>query len=123
MPANARVVDAIECAGGLLPEANAAAINQARPLADGEQVIVPAAGEAQENAAVQAGVSSDGKVNINTADVSTLCTLSGIGETKAGAIIAYREAKGSFASIEEIKAVDGIGEKLFAKIREEITTG
>ena len=61
-----------------------------------------------------------GKVNINTADIETLCTLTGIGESKAFSIIAYRTANGGFESIEQIKEVSGIGEDVFEKIRDKI---
>lgn len=61
------------------------------------------------------------KVNINTADVEELTTVSGIGESKAKAIIAYREENGNFKKIEDILNVSGIGEKLFEKIKENIT--
>lgn len=64
---------------------------------------------------------TSGKVNINTADVEELTTISGIGESKAKAIIAYREENGNFKKIEDILNVSGIGEKLFEKIKENIT--
>lgn len=64
---------------------------------------------------------TSGKVNINTADVEELTTVSGIGESKAKAIIAYREENGNFKKIEDILNVSGIGEKLFEKIKENIT--
>lgn len=64
---------------------------------------------------------TSGKVNINTADIEELTTVSGIGESKAKAIIAYREENGNFKKIEDILNVSGIGEKLFEKIKENIT--
>lgn len=60
-------------------------------------------------------------VNINTASVSELTTVTGIGESRAQAIIAYREANGGFQTIEDIKKVDGIKDGLFAKIKDKIT--
>ena len=60
------------------------------------------------------------KVNINTADIAQLCTLSGIGESRARDIIAYREANGAFQSTEEIMNVSGIKEATFQKIKDEI---
>lgn len=62
----------------------------------------------------------DGKVNINTADIETLCTLTGIGESKAFSIIAYRTANGGFESIEQIKEVSGIGEEIYNDIKDKI---
>lgn len=70
-----------------------------------------------EKSAVQGG----GLVNINTASVSELTTVTGIGESRAQAIIAYREANGGFQTIEDIKKVDGIKDGLFAKIKDKIT--
>jgi len=64
---------------------------------------------------------TSGKININTADISSLCTLNGIGESKAFEIISYRTANGSFKSIDELKNVDGIGDATFEKIRDSIT--
>lgn len=62
-----------------------------------------------------------GKINLNTADAEELMRLNGIGEKRAADIIAYREQKGAFGSIEEIMEISGIGEKLFEKIKEDIT--
>ncbi|MDY3285377.1 MAG: ComEA family DNA-binding protein [Eubacteriales bacterium] len=67
--------------------------------------------------------SASGKVNINTATAAELDTLPGIGPVKAQSIIAYREANGSFSSIEDLILVDGIGEKTMAELRPLITTG
>lgn len=66
---------------------------------------------------------SDGKVNINTADLTQLQTLNGIGEVRAQAIISYREAYGAFQSIEEIKNVSGIKDAVFNKIKDDISVG
>lgn len=62
-----------------------------------------------------------GRIDLNTADKAALMTLDGIGETLAARIIAYREARGGFQSVEELLQVEGIGEKRFAAIREHIT--
>lgn len=69
------------------------------------------------------GLEQNGKVNINTADESGLATLSGIGDTRAKAIIAYREENGPFATIEDIMNVSGIKEGTFEKIKDDIVVG
>ena len=66
------------------------------------------------------GITSDGRVNINTATAAELITLSGIGQTRAEAIIRHREARGGFERIEEIMNVSGIGESIFASIKDRI---
>lgn len=73
-----------------------------------------------ENSAARTGA-DNGLVNINTASVSELTGVSGIGESRAQAIIDYREKNGAFKSVEEIKKVDGIKDGLFAKIKDYIT--
>ncbi|WP_079201449.1 helix-hairpin-helix domain-containing protein [Pseudomonas sp. CC6-YY-74] len=73
-------------------------------------------------AAVQVAVAEVGKVNLNTADAPTLQReLSGIGETKAKAIVAYREAHGAFTSVDEVLEVKGIGESILAKNRDKLS--
>ncbi len=128
--ADSRVFQAIEAAGGLLPEAASSAVNQAQPVSDGQQIYVPTQEEVEEGAlpaAIQpaesetgTGASADGVVNINTADASALKSLSGIGDAKAQAILAYREEHGSFSSIEEIMQVPGIKESTFSAIKDKI---
>lgn len=133
MPPDSRVYEAVEAAGGLLPEAAGNRVNQAQPLSDGQQIYVPTKEEAEKAGAVpaegafpetEAGenspVSENGKVNLNTADAAALQTLSGIGESKAQAILAYREEHGGFSSIEELMDVPGIKENTFLKIKEKI---
>lgn len=71
----------------------------------------------QQNTGGTEQASGSGKVNLNTAGKEELMTLSGIGESRADAIIAYREANGPFGSIEEIMNIEGIKEKMFEKIR------
>ena len=129
-----RVFQALDAAGGVLPDAAEAYINRAQELKDGQQLYVPTVEETQEQGSVWTapaqgetarlsdGTASDTeeKVNINTADESLLCTISGIGASKARAIISYREANGPFSSIEEIMNVEGIKEGTFSKIKEEI---
>ena len=121
LAAGSRAEAAVKAAGGVTGDALEESLNQARILTDGEQIRVLTKEEAQNAAAAgQEGVSG-GKIDINTADISGLVTLNGIGETKAEAIIAYREAHGGFKKIEDICEVDGIGEKTFEKIKDSIT--
>ena len=127
LPSGSRIYHVIQAAGGMLPEAETRAVNQAQELSDGEQITVPTVEEAQDPAqpAVSGGsaASGDGKVNLNTAGIEELCTLAGIGETRAQAIVDYREQNGGFQSIEELMNIDGIKEKTFEKLKEEVTVG
>lgn len=124
-----RVFQAIELAGGFLPEAAAEYVNRAQGLTDGEQVYIPTREEAGEllvpasqpekaEAASLAGTKD--KVNLNTANAEELMTLKGVGATRADAILAYREEHGGFSSIEEIMNVQGIKEGTFEKIKDDI---
>lgn len=152
LAADSRVFQAIELAGGYLPEAAGNYLNRASLLSDGQQIYVPTQTELDENpekfsseiagAASGAGTSagtvsgqaadaSSGQstesasgatlVDLNTADETELTTLTGIGASKAQAIIAYREVNGPFAAIEDLMKVDGIKEGTFAKIKDKIT--
>lgn len=126
LAADARVYEGIEAAGGLLPEAYTKALNQAQLLSDGEKVYVPTAeeweGAGQENAAFESAFQTqeqdDRLININTADADKLCELPGVGESRAQAIIAYREENGPFTDIAQIQNVSGIKSGLFSKIRD-----
>lgn len=130
--AGSRLYEVVELAGGLTDEADQTSLNLARQVTDGEQVVILTReetakleaegkyvpGQLASDAAV---MSASSLVNINTATLSELTSVSGIGETRAQAIIAYREANGSFGCIEDIMKVDGIKEGLFAKIKDQIT--
>ena len=123
---DARVFEALESAGGMTPEASADAVNLARAVVDGEQIYVPTAEEvSQQGAGVGTESIPNGtaqsKVNINTASMEELMTLTGIGEAKAGSIVRYREEHGRFQSIEELMEIEGIKEGVFSKIKEDIT--
>lgn len=122
---DSRIYQAIEAAGGMTEDAAADSINQAQKLQDGQQIYVPSKEEAASgtfgtgtNAA--AGMQDDGKVSLNTAAKEELMTLPGIGEVKAEAIISYREEKGGFQSIEELKEIEGIKEGVFQKVKDQI---
>ena len=132
LAAGSRVFQAIEAAGGYLPEAALTCVNRAGVLTDGQQLYIltqeemerqgldPAemakASDGQmngsagtgQNTGMAAQVQQDNRININTADEAQLTTLTGIGATRAQAIIAYREENGPFAAIEDIMNVQGI---------------
>lgn len=115
---DARLVDALAAAGGSLESADLRAINLARPITDGEQIIVPAEGETPEIPQTPGVV--DGKVDLNTADLATLETLPRIGPALAQRIIDWREQNGGFRSVDDLLAVPGIGEKLMEGLREQV---
>lgn len=119
-----RVNDAVIKAGGLTEDAFPEALNLASLAADGMKIYVPCPEEAEyfdpgDTSETQED-SGNSKVNINTADVAALTTLSGIGESKAKCIISYREEHGSFQTVEEIMNVEGIKEGSFNKIKNDI---
>lgn len=143
-----RIYQAVELAGGFSEQAGQDALNQAQLLADGMKVYVPTMEEAEAlretkeeapewimldegdggagsaaNASQDLSLSSQaqGLVNINTANEAQLCTLPGVGSSKAGSIIRYREAHGAFQRIEDIMNVEGIKDGLFNKIKDSIT--
>ncbi len=117
-----RAVDVVAAAGGLTPTADPAALNLARFLSDGEQIIVPALGQAVPASGAGAGTSIPGKVNINTADEPTLETLPRVGPAMAARILAWRAANGRFTAVEDLMSVTGIGEKTFEGLKDLVTT-
>lgn len=112
----ARLVDAVAAAGGTTDAADLAAVNLARILTDGEQIIVPTLGAAPDG--TSAAPPGDDRIDLNTADQAALETLPRIGPALAERIIAWREENGRFASVDDLLAVPGIGEKLLAGIRD-----
>lgn len=116
LESDARLVDALAAAGGTTDAADLAAVNLARPLSDGEQVIVPPKGTpAAGDATQQAG---DGLIDLNSADQAALEELPRIGPALAQRIIAWRDDNGRFRSVDDLLAVPGIGEKLLAGLRD-----
>lgn len=109
-----RVNDAIIMAGGLTEKANTKNLNKARKLVDGEKIYIQSEDE------IESSSNSSGLININTASIGDLMSLPGIGEVYARRIIDYRNLK-LFGSVEEIKNIEGIGEKTFEKINALIT--
>ncbi|WP_422123109.1 helix-hairpin-helix domain-containing protein [Planococcus sp. X10-3] len=128
MPPDSRLHDAIDLAGGLLPDADDLSLNMAMKLTDEMSVYVPKMGEAAiappvitQSASGTSAAGTGGTVNINAADEAGLSTLPGIGPSKAAAIIAHREENGPFASIEALKDVTGIGDKTFENLKDAIS--
>jgi len=120
-----RMIDAVEAAGGLLSTADRKQVNLARILVDGEQIYIPEVGEVENvNSGIEVSLTTStqsGKININTASQSELETLNGIGKVLAERILQYRNDKGRFKTIEEIKKVSGIGDKKYEGIKDHIT--
>lgn len=123
--AAARVVDAIEAAGGLRADADRARLNLAAVLSDGQRLWVPVVGEAEpdvvgpDGGRVEpggGGGSEAGLIDLNTADATTLETLPGIGPSIAAAIIRHRELEGAFQRVEDLLEVAGIGPSRLAQI-------
>lgn len=118
-----RINHAIFAAGGMTDLAADTYLNQAEILEDGQKIYVPDKEEVEEQAlaaALKQAEETDDRININTADKAQLTQLSGIGDSRAEAIIVYRETVGPFESIEEIKKIDGIKDGIFEKIKEKI---
>lgn len=132
----ARIIDAINAAGGKTEEADLSKINLAYVVEDGTQIYIPRINEnlnQVELISTEAGQSvvinnsnineeeNNTKVNINTANKEKLETLPGIGETTAQKIIDYREQNGKFTKIEDLQNVSGIGEAKFNSLKDKIT--
>lgn len=119
LPAGSRVADAIEAAGGAGQEADLAALNLARVLTDGEQVVVPRPGE-QVQVVPGAGDAEGGLLDLNGADVAALDALPGIGPVLAQRIVDWRADNGRFTSVEELGEVTGIGPSVLADLRDRV---
>lgn len=127
-----RINDAIQKAGGLTTDADSKSINLAQKLTDEAVVYVATMGENAANVSSNTGQSSTSgtsevasqkgnKVNLNTADLSELQTISGIGQKRAQDILDYREANGKFNSVDDLKNVSGVGAKTLEKLKEYVT--
>jgi len=130
LPSTARVGAALERAGGPLRRADLTAVNLAATVQDGQQIKVPRVGERPASAAApdaSAGSSGAGasggagaKISLASATVEQLDGLDGIGPTLAKRIVEYRDSHGGFRSVEQLREVEGIGEKRFAALREAV---
>lgn len=125
-----RLYELINKAGGLSEKASESFLNQAEVLSDGQKVYVPSVLEVSKGTVTADGDTSgadknresgSSPVNINSAGVDELCSISGIGESRARDIVAYREANGAFSRVEDIMKVSGIKNGLFEKIKAQIT--
>jgi competence protein ComEA len=112
---NSRIFDLIFQAGGFTEGANTASINLARELRDGEQLRVLNVSEALSTIEVESST-----ININSADAADLDRLPGIGPTLAQRIIDFRTANGAFTSINQLRKVSGIGQKLFDQLKTQV---
>lgn len=125
LPEGSRIYQAVEMAGGLLPEADERYLNLAAMVADGMQITIYTKEEAATAVQSGGGMEDSGtypsKIDINTAGKEALMTLKGIGESRAEAIIAYRKEHGPFKQIEDIMLVPGIKDGAFQKIKADIT--
>jgi competence protein ComEA len=127
LDAAARVIDAIEAAGGGAPDADLNRLNLAAKVADGQRVLVQRVGEAAPAGSASPGGSAGGSadpsalVSLNSATQAELEALPGIGPSLAGAIITERERRGGFRSVNELRDVRGIGEKRFADLKDKVT--
>jgi len=121
-----RALDAVAAAGGFTPTADQGQLNLARPLVDGEQIVVPEIGEAPP---VVSGLpppgagapAVGGKVNLNAADQAALETLPRVGPALARRILDWRDTNGRFTAIEDLMSVTGIGEKTFDGLKDLVT--
>lgn len=125
LPAGSRVKDLVDAAGGAMPNADLERINLAAPLVDGSQVFVPRQGEPVP-AAVGAGSPGDastpaGPVDLNTATLDQLDALPGVGPATAKAILAERDKRGRFSSVEDLLDVRGIGPAKLDALRDLVT--
>jgi competence protein ComEA len=115
LPEGSRIADALEAAGGYAEDAKWDVVNLAEIVQDGQMIRFPSLDEV-----VYPETDGDPRIDINSADVDTLTSLTGIGKSRAQGIISYREKEGPFSSIEDIKNVPGIKDSIFEQIKEEI---
>lgn len=116
LPAGARVVDAIDRAGGPAHGAMLEGINRAARLTDGQQVMVPERGP-DGTIATATGGADDGPISLGSASVEQLETIDGIGPVTAGRIVEYRDQHGGLASVDQLDQVSGIGPATMESLR------
>jgi competence protein ComEA len=108
LPAGSRVMDAITAAGGFVSDVSAVNLNLAAHIEDGQLIYV----------GQDTGPSADTRINLNTATLTDLEALPGVGPVMAQRILQWRTTNNRFSSVEELQEIDGIGPKLFSRLRE-----
>lgn len=121
LPAGARVADALDAAGGALPDTDLSFLNLARKVTDGELILVGVTPPPDAGADGGGNGSAAGLVNLNTATLTQLDALPGIGPSLAQRILDYRHEHGPFHSIDDLRHVEGIGDAKFAEIKDRVT--
>ena len=119
LASGSRVADAIDAAGGVLPDTDLTALNLARKVVDGELIVVGA--PAPPAGGGPAAGAPGAQINLNTATLTELQTLPGIGQVLAQRILDYRTAHGQFQSVNELRQIDGIGAATFEKLKDKVT--
>lgn len=120
VPKGSRVFEAIEAAGGLKGKVDTTALNMARVLADGEQLLVGLEPAVVPGAAAPGGATT-AKINLNTATAEQLDTLPGVGPVTAQSILSWREENGRFTSVDDLLDVKGIGDATLGELRDLVT--
>ncbi|MBC8744970.1 helix-hairpin-helix domain-containing protein [Lactobacillus sp. Marseille-P7033] len=128
LKAEDRINEALSIAGGPLPNADLRQVNLAKQLTDQQMIYIPVRGETIQGP-VETGTSSvDGDqaanssmVNLNTATKEQLCQITGIGDKKADLILQYRQEHGQFKNVEELKEINGFGDKTVAKLKDHLS--
>ncbi|MBB1078588.1 helix-hairpin-helix domain-containing protein [Limosilactobacillus sp. STM2_1] len=128
LKADSRVNEALTAAGGPLVNADLRQVNLAKQLTDQQMIYIPTIGEvppisssAADTLSSNSGNSNSPMVNINTATKEQLCQITGIGDKKADLILQYRQEHGQFKSVDELKEINGFGEKTVAKLKDHLT--
>lgn len=118
LPAGSRVADAVAAAGGALPGTDTSALNLARPLGDGEQIVV---GRPVPAPGAPGGAAASGPISLSAATAEQLDALPGVGPVLARHIIDYRSQHGGFSSVEQLRDVNGIGDRRFSDLKPLVT--
>lgn len=124
VPAGSRVADAVNAAGGAKPGADTSTVNLARRVVDGEQILVGVPGASAAGAAgastLAPGAPGSAQLDLNTATVEQLQQLPGVGPVLAQRMADFRTQHGGFQSVDQLRAVTGIGERRFAELKDQV---